>query len=945
MPDDACFGYNNMMTEKLTDEIDAVAEELITADLNNLQDLGRLYTCFQNFLQIATDSACEVAVKPVTAAMELIKYAILNETADRKKLLNILNSTVSCLQHVMRPGSDPVNIVFPKQLFSQLDTPHEKQEITISNAASEAARQDEEKIMHSPLYDKSEDATLHRFSLPPNLDENMFVDFLNEQNSVLEKAEGDILLLEKNFNKEVIDDVRRIFHTMKSESAVFEITNIALLCHGVEDMLDSQISELPIDKLLLVKDWLKYAYDCLKTNRMLPDVPCTLQAFMSVQDLPTSRSPGKASPQGLDYVINPNSEFGNQSSPLSVPLPGKGRANIPVESNSAGETASTTLPLVHMDIDLLSDFVSEVQEHIDTIDNRLLVLENEPAEKENLNAVFRVFHTIKGAAGFLALDEISRLAHMTENLLDRARKGELQLSGGRIDIIFEAVDEMKRLILTIHNAIQAGSASYASSPTLTPLINRLQVVASGRLKIPAIEVNQAIRQHTTQAQPQNPQPAQPISIQEKSIDAFVSMADDGIDQHEHTENSMLNKGIQQSAKIHESIKIDSVKLDELIDAIGEMVIIESMIKQDPSLTTIASAGLLQNISQMDKITRELQQLAMTLRMIPVKATFQKMARVVRDLAKKSGKKIEFVSSGEDAMLDKSVVDRIGDPLIHLVRNSVDHGIESSSAVRVAANKSEVGKIELNAYHKGGNIHIEIKDDGKGLDKETILEKARERGLTREGQVLSDREIFNFIFLPGFSTAKKVTDVSGRGVGMDVVNRAIDELRGHVDISSESGIGTTFSLRLPLTLAIIDGMIVLIGTERYIIPTLSIVEAVRPDCESITSIVNRCEMISIRDKIIPLFRLATLFGIADARQDPAEGIVIVVEDSGKMAGILVDELLDQQSIVIKSMGASMKGLRGVSGGSILSDGRVGIIIDVADIVKLAMSGAVAISQPI
>jgi two-component system, chemotaxis family, sensor kinase CheA len=336
---------------------------------------------------------------------------------------------------------------------------------------------------------------------------------------------------------------------------------------------------------------------------------------------------------------------------------------------------------------------------------------------------------------------------------------------------------------------------------------------------------------------------------------------------------------------------------------------------------------------------------MSLRMIPVKATFQKMARVVRDLAKKSGKKIEFVSSGEDAMLDKSVVDRIGDPLIHLVRNSVDHGIESSSALRVAANKNEVGRIELNAYHKGGNIHIEIKDDGKGLDKEAILEKAKDRGLTREGQVLNDREIFNFIFLPGFSTAKKVTDVSGRGVGMDVVNRAIDELRGHVDISSESGIGTTFSLRLPLTLAIIDGMIVLIGTERYIIPTLSIVEAVRPERESITSIVNRCEMISIRDKIIPLFRLATLFGIADARQDPAEGIVIVVEDSGKMAGILVDELLDQQSIVIKSMGASMKGLRGVSGGSILSDGRVGIIIDVADIVKLAMSGAAAISQPV
>jgi two-component system chemotaxis sensor kinase CheA len=204
-----------------------------------------------------------------------------------------------------------------------------------------------------------------------------------------------------------------------------------------------------------------------------------------------------------------------------------------------------------------------------------------------------------------------------------------------------------------------------------------------------------------------------------------------------------------------------------------MVIIESMIRQDACITSLASSVLLQNISQMDKITRELQQLAMSLRMIPVKGTFQKMARVVRDLAKKSDKKIEFISSGEDAMLDKSVVDRIGDPLIHLVRNSVDHGIESSASLRVAANKNEIGKIELNAYHKGGNIYIEVKDDGSGLDKQSILSKAKERGLTREGQVLSDREIFNFILLPGFSTARKLTEVSGRGVGMDVVKRAMD----------------------------------------------------------------------------------------------------------------------------------------------------------------------------
>ncbi len=591
-----------------------------------------------------------------------------------------------------------------------------------------------------------------------------------------------------------------------------------------------------------------------------------------------------------------------------------------------------------MDVDLLSDFAAEVQEHLDTIDHRLLVLENDPADQENLNAVFRVFHTIKGAAGFLALDDISRLAHMTENILDRARKGEFQLSGGRIDIIFESVDEMKRLIQTIHNAITSGSSSYPSSPTLEPLIHRIQSVAAGSQLIQSTDVSHGPQQQTAQARPDREQQAAHTHIQKGRHDSFFNLNAEAADQQENPDEVMLNTGMHASLKIRESIKVDSERLDKLIDAIGEMVIIESMIRQDPSLTSLASSMLLQNISQMDKITRELQQLAMSLRMIPVKATFQKMARVVRDLAKKSDKKIEFISSGEDAMLDKSVVDRIGDPLIHLVRNSVDHGIESSSSMRAAASKSEIGKIELNAYHKGGNIYIEVKDDGNGLDKHSIFQKAKERGLTRDGQSLSDREIFNFILLPGFSTARKLTEVSGRGVGMDVVKRAMDDLRGNIDIVSEPGVGTTFTLRLPLTLAIIDGMLVRIGSERYIIPTLSIVEAVRPEHDSITSLVNRGEMITIRDNIIPLFRLGTLFNIADARQDPAEGIVIVVEDSGKMAGILVDELLGQQSIVIKSMGATMKGLPGVSGGSILSDGRVGIIIDVAGIVKLAMSGS-------
>ncbi|MBN2106478.1 MAG: chemotaxis protein CheA [Deltaproteobacteria bacterium] len=929
-----------MMSEKITTELDAVAEELITADLANLQDLGRLITCFQILLKRVADCGITSALKPVSAAIDLIKDAILNESADRKQLLNVLNATVSCLQQSTRSGSTADNVKFPDELFLKITTAQERAGGTAGDTASNQPQHAQLQGDPNPPDDQSADRSLHNYLLPLTIDENMFADFLNEQSSILDKAEGNILSLEKSFTKDVLDDVRRIFHTMKSESAVFEIASIALLCHGVEDLLDSQPAEISFDKLLLVIDWLKYAFDCLKTARMLPDVPETLRVFINPHDAPGGQAALKPSPQGREYVINPEPISAMHSSVRNQELSDKKSADEPYAPPVDASSEKTSLPLVHMDVDLLSDFTAEVQEHIDTIDQRLLVLENDPADQENLNAVFRVFHTIKGAAGFLALDEISKLAHMTENILDRARKGEFQLSGGRIDIIFEAVDEMKRLIQTIHTAIASGSSSYPSSPTLEPLIQRIQTVAAGSQVLQQAGASQGPRRQMSPShQDRDPAPEQ-APVQNEQPDSFFSLNAEVADLQENPDDAMLNSGMHVSLKMRESIKVDSERLDKLIDAIGELVIIESMIRQDSSITSLASSVLLQNISQMDKITRELQQLAMSLRMIPVKGTFQKMARVVRDLAKKSNKKIEFISSGEDAMLDKSVVDRIGDPLIHLVRNSVDHGIEASSSHRVAADKNETGKIELNAYHKGGNIFIEVKDDGGGLDKKSILAKAKERGLTREGQVLSDREIFNFILLPGFSTALKLTEVSGRGVGMDVVKRAMDDLRGNIDIESEEGAGTTFTLRLPLTLAIIDGMLVRIGSERYIIPTLSIVEAVRPEHDSITSLVNRGEMITIRDNIIPLFRLGTLFSIADARQDPAEGIVIVVEDSGKMAGILVDELLGQQSIVIKSMGATMKGLPGVSGGSILSDGRVGIIIDVAGIVKLAMSGSLA-----
>jgi two-component system chemotaxis sensor kinase CheA len=320
-------------------------------------------------------------------------------------------------------------------------------------------------------------------------------------------------------------------------------------------------------------------------------------------------------------------------------------------------------------------------------------------------------------------------------------------------------------------------------------------------------------------------------------------------------------------------------------------------------------------------------------MVPIKPTFQKMARLVRDLSRKSDKSIRLFTSGDDTELDKRVVDKLGDPLIHLIRNAVDHGLESTRE-RKAAGKPPEGRITLSAFHKGGSIHIEVADDGRGLDRDAIVEKAASLGLVREDEELNDRNVYNLIFEPGFSTAERVTGVSGRGVGMDVVRRTIEDLRGMVAVNSERGVGTVHSIRLPLTLAIIEGMIVGVGPERYVLPTLSIIRSFRPTPGSVTTVVGKGKMISQNGELIPLISLGGLFGVRGNKTGFVDGLVVVVESEGRRTGLFVDELLGHQQIVIKSLGKSMQGIPGISGGAIMGDGRISLILDVSGLVNIS-----------
>lgn len=623
------------------------------------------------------------------------------------------------------------------------------------------------------------------------------------------------------------------------------------------------------------------------------------------------------------------------------------------------------------DCELLREFINESQEHLQNIENGVLVLEENPTDADTLNSIFRAFHTFKGGSGFLNLNPIKNLAHELESLLDAARQQRLVIDGEIIDLILEGGDLLKLFVATIAaqlNGVGAGDA--IQIPTLQ-FISRVQHVMVSR-GADGPKVSSALTAgrsgDSTKApveMPLNPEKGPSISSVQPADQEGLGGKEYGMAPPNDAETPLSNRqpdtkppaaspiltgnsigsrksdtekasnsdaasvvGVQSGSVV----KVDTLKLDSLIDLVGELVISQSMVVQDRELLSITNSQLTRNLAQLRRITSELQRTAMSLRMIPIRGTFQKMTRLVRDLAAKQQKQIQLLFSGEDTELDRNIVEALGDPLVHMIRNSVDHGLETPES-RLANGKPAMGTIHLRAFHQGGSIVIQIEDDGAGVNKERILKKAVEKGMLRGDEVLSDRDIYALIFAAGFSTAEKVTELSGRGVGMDVVRKNIEQLRGKVEIESTLGKGTTFSIFLPLTLAIIDGMIVSVGDERYIIPTLSVRESFRPRREMISTVHNRVEMVNVRGRQCPLLRLYQYFDQPPKVTDPTEGIVIVVESGTQIRCLMVDELLGKQEVVIKTLGETFKSTNALAGGAVLGDGRVGLILDVDSLVRL------------
>jgi len=676
-----------------------------------------------------------------------------------------------------------------------------------------------------------------------------------------------------------------------------------------------------------------------------------------------------AVPAGWSVVAAPSAVTPPATTPTAAPA----RAAAIAPADDTFQDQKVDVSVTAGDTELVQLFCAEAQDLLQDIEQGVLVLEANPSDSTTINTLFRAFHTFKGNVGVMNLVVLQQLTHELESLLDAARRGTFQLGRESFDVILAGEDVLKRYVEEMSKLLGSNEQKTTIPLPIPRLIAKVRgLLAQGRSAAPAAAPAQAAPAATPPATPAapaaaKPQPAAapapvaapvpapvvaekvapapvkppqptavpaPAAVTPVPVPAPPTSAAPVQESADIASAASAPKAQQRSSASTSSgiVRVDTLKLDSLIDLVGELVIAQSMVVQNTEVTTLTDGHLSRSLGQLRGITSDLQRTAMSLRMVPIRNTFQKMARLVRDLALQQGKDIQLVLQGEDTELDRTIVEELGDPLIHMIRNSADHGIEPVEQ-RLAKGKDAAGTITLRAFHQGGFIVIEIKDDGRGLNPDRIRAKAIERGLIRAEDSLDEESIFELIFAPGFSTAEQVTDLSGRGVGMDVVRRNIEKMRGSVEIQSEVDRGTTFTISLPLTLAIIEGLLVGVGDQRYIVPTLSVRESFRPLPGMVSTVQGRGEMVSVRGRLTPMLRLGRHLNTPSRATDPTQGIVVVVESGQESRCLFVDELIGKQEVVIKNLGDMFRNQTEFAGAAILGDGRVGLILDINSLVKL------------
>lgn len=723
--------------------------------------------------------------------------------------------------------------------------------------------------------------------------------FIEESKDHLENIEEKILKLEKTNDQSMVDDIFRSMHTMKGTSAFFGFGLIKDLSHALEFVLDAlrtgklDLSPEIVDVLLAGTDILGRQIEEL--DRVSADFAGASGAVV----VPASQI-------DIQPIMNRIHEINDAGEAQAVP------------SYAAAETDTSMEELITPEI--RDNFIAESTDLLDATEELILQLEKNPQNKEVLDGAFRCIHTMKGNAGFLGLSKFEDICMEIESVLDAVRNDSRSADQRVVGIILQTIDSLRKSVAAIGNpeaeTEEAENEQSEEAPeTYRPLGEIL------------VEMGVVSEEEIEEALSKQDRKIGEILVEDGKVDS--NALDSALSNQAKASPGLETGGGRVERK---DIRVDMNKLDKLFDLMGELITAEAMVINNPELDGLELDRFTNAANYLSKITREMQEITMSVRMIPLEGLFNKMKRLVRDLSRKFGKTVNFQVSGQETEMDRNVIEEIADPLMHIIRNAIDHGVEDAK-VRETSGKPAQGSVELSAKYEGNEIWITITDDGKGLSREKILAKAEERSLLKsEAEAMTDEEVWQLIFDAGFSTADKVSEISGRGVGMDVVKRNVDKLRGKIDITSEEGSGTEMILKIPLTLAIIDGITAKVGNVLYALPLDDILEFHKAEQDQITGTDSEREVLKLRESIIPVVKLFSFFDTSSEKMEIPEGILIITQRHGRKAALLVDEIVGYHQIVVKALPDYMGTMRAISGCSILGNGEVSLIIDVGALLK-------------
>lgn len=761
--------------------------------------------------------------------------------------------------------------------------------------------------------------------MPKSIDDEtreILLSFVSEGYERLDDSEAQLSKLDGGENTQQLNSIFRLFHSVKGSAGYLGFENIKQLTHEAETMLEVFLKE----KVPINPDAIDVIYDTV-------DVLRKLITIVEKEYTDESGAEVVAKQTAVVKAMIKNLR-GEDESKTDANEPDAKKADAKPEPEKKQPTPTSSIPneIFLSDLvtrDMVQRFIGECADLVDRTEKIALGITPSMICTDEVHDMFRAVHTIKGNSGFFGYSFLEAVCMDLETVLDGARKSNLPITESFVNNVIRTIDRIRVSLNTLviyDQKTQAAVASIAEAEVKQE--NTVPYKPLGEILVDmGVVQNDAIQE----ALDEQERPLGEILLKKGSVgkedlaEALKIQKAQGPSPEQDASKDIVRK----------EIRVDTSKLDKLFELVGELITAESMVINNADLSGLKLDSFSKAFSSLNKISREIQETTMQIRMIPLDGLFQKMTRLVRDLSRKFDRPVNFIVSGQDTEMDKNVIEQISDPLVHILRNSLDHGIESREN-RKLTSKPETGTVYLDARYEGSEIWISIKDDGAGLNREKILAKAAKNGLLKaDPSTLTDKEVYAFIFEPGFSTADVVSEVSGRGVGLDVVKKNLERIRGKVEITTEQGKGTQFILTIPLTMAIIDGITVRAGKNRYSIPLNDIFEFFKVVPEQVTRTEKSEETINIRNSFLPLIKLGEVFKIPGAVTNACEGIIIVVQNNGRKACILIDEVIGNQQIVVKSLSEYLGKVEGLSGCSILGDGGVSFIIDTGKLLSMRL----------